>query len=108
MIRARWLKRARRDEVGWIRCGGRCMGGEVFGGGGGGGERGREKEGSRWQWKATNSFRQPFSSFSLFSTVGQLVCTRSGKKLWNSYFRLTSQIYPCLLRLMGSFPCTYG
>ncbi|RPA95093.1 hypothetical protein L873DRAFT_1813248 [Choiromyces venosus 120613-1] len=26
--------------------------------------------------------------------------TWSGKKLWNSYFRLTSQIYPCLFRLM--------
>jgi len=33
--------------------------------------------------------------------------TRSGKKLWNSCLRLTSQIHPCLFRLMGSNTCTY-
>ena len=32
--------------------------------------------------------------------------TISGKKLWNSYLRLTSQIDPCPFRLTGSYPCT--
>ena len=31
--------------------------------------------------------------------------TGSGKQLWNSYSRLSSQIYPCLFRLIGSYPC---
>ena len=31
---------------------------------------------------------------------------RTGKKLWNSYLRLTSQTYPCPFRLTGSYPCT--
>ena len=30
-------------------------------------------------------------------------CTMLDKKLWNSYSRLTGQIYPCLLRLIGSY-----
>jgi len=33
------------------------------------------------------------------------VSTRSDKKLWNSYSRLTSQIYPCLFQLIRSYPC---
>jgi len=33
--------------------------------------------------------------------------TRSGKKLWNNCLRSTSQIHPCLFRLMGSNTCTY-
>ena len=41
----------------------------------------------------------PCDSVYEYSTV-------SGKKLRNSYSRLISQIYPCLLWLIGSHPCT--
>ncbi|RPB02260.1 hypothetical protein L873DRAFT_446004 [Choiromyces venosus 120613-1] len=53
---------------------------------------------------ATSSVPTEFSGVVSWPKLG--TSTRSGKKLWNSYFKLTSQIYPCLFRLMGSYPCT--
>ena len=35
----------------------------------------------------------------------RIVLPRSGKRLWHSYLRLTSQIYPCQFLLMDSYPC---